>query len=106
MVEPLAVHRGSDTVAGMARPPRADRSRVADINLTIRTSEHTRALLNALVAHAREQVASAGGTVSIGSYLTALIEREAKALGVQPKLEGETPSKPRGTTPKSKAPKR
>jgi hypothetical protein len=76
----------------MPRPRKVDRSTVADTNVTFRTSSRTRALLGALVEHANQQVALVGGTVSMGSYLTSLIEREATALGITGDAGGGKPS--------------
>jgi len=69
----------------MPRPKTADRSTVAEKNITFRASERTRSLLDALVAAAQEEAEAIGANVSMGSYLKGLIEREARAKGIEPK---------------------
>lgn len=85
----------------MARPKIADRSKVADQNITFRASQRTRYLLDKLVARAGEKAAAVGGSASIGSYLSSLIEREAQAEGIAAPTEAELPA---ASPPKAAAP--
>jgi hypothetical protein len=72
-------------VLPVARPPREDRGSVAEAALTIRLTTAEREMLNALVKLRQEEL-GAEAKVSQGSYIRALIDREAKAKGL-PVLE-------------------
>lgn len=95
----------------MPRPRQVDRSTVAEKNVTFRASRRTRALLDGLVGRAKEKAAAVGGSASMGSYLTAMIEREATAEGISVEEVQEPPvaspvkkSRARAAPPPKKAP--
>jgi hypothetical protein len=76
----------------MPKPKTIDRSTVTDKNITFRASPRTRALLDALVVAAEKEAATIGASVSMGSYLKGLIEREATAKGI----DVDRPEQPKG----------
>jgi hypothetical protein len=86
----------------MPRPREVDRSTVAETNVTFRASRRTRALLDGLVGRAKEKAAAVGGSASMGSYLTAMIEREATAEGIRVEEAQEPPA----ASPAKKSPAR
>jgi hypothetical protein len=89
----LAYVLGSLRIFGVGRPKKEDRALVAEQNITFRSSVRTRSLLDALVALSAADVAAmgVGGRVSMGSYLVALIEREAKAKGIEAAVPDAAP---------------
>lgn len=68
----------------------------AEVTLTLRMTDHDRALLDRLVALRAEELSEMGATeidVTAASYLRGLIRREAKAKGVTVPMP-EAPAKP------------
>lgn len=68
----------------------------AEVTLTLRMTDHDRALLDRLVALRAEELAEMGATeidVTAASYLRGLIRREAKAKGIT-LPPPEAPAKP------------
>jgi hypothetical protein len=86
------VHMRRAYTLDMPKPKQADRSTVAELNITFRATRATRAKLDALISAAQKKVAAAGGDVTLGSYMRSLIEREAAAEGIT----GETEPAPAG----------
>jgi hypothetical protein len=85
----------------MPRPRRVDRSTVAEKNVTFRASPRTRDLLEGLVAQAKVKSAAFGGSATISSYLTKLIEREAEAGGIGESDPAPSQESPRAAKPKA-----
>lgn len=68
----------------------------AEVTLTLRMTDHDRALLDRLVALRAEELSEMGATeidVTAAAYLRGLIRREAKAKGITVPLP-EAPAKP------------
>lgn len=68
----------------------------AEVTLTLRMTDHDRALLDRLVAHRAEELREIGATevdVTAANYLRGLIRREAKAKGITVPMQ-EKPAAP------------
>jgi hypothetical protein len=84
------------------RPPREDRSLVAEGQLQIRITAAERAVLEELVAiQNREVGAERGARVTASSYVRSLIAREARAHGIDPP-EAPAPPAKKGAKPARK----
>jgi hypothetical protein len=69
----------------MARPPKEDRGSVKNVLVAFRVSPNVQALLSRLIEARAEEVARLTGQplgVTVGSYLSWLILRDAEARGI------------------------
>lgn len=102
----MTTEHGSGTGETMPRKPKAGVA--AEVTLTLRMTEHDRALLDRLVALRAEELAELGADeieVTAASYVRGLIRREAKAKGVTAALAAQEPSaKPPAPSPAPEAP--
>jgi hypothetical protein len=97
-----------DRVTGETMPRKPKAGVAAEVTLTLRMTDHDRALLDRLIALRVEELAELGADeieVTAASYVRGLIRREAKAKGVTAALAAqEASAKPPAQAPAPEAP--